>query len=244
LSDAVTAIDFGDAMRERFIRYASYVVTDRSIPDLRDGLKPSQRRVLWAMWEMGVRYNKPTKKSARVIGNAMGKYHPHGDQSLYSTLVRMAQSFSMNNPLLEGQGNFGSIDGDDPAAQRYCIPSGTPILLEDGTSKNVELLQVGDMVFTHRGVSRQIEGIFPQEHEDLIRIELDTGFVVFASPNHPLLVFRDGEWEWVRCEFIRESDCLAQLVSEGDSLTEANDINPAFLEAELDSCSALRKKLT
>jgi len=244
LSESVTPIDFSDAMRERFIRYATHVVMDRAVPDLRDGLKPSQRRILWAMWEMGIRHNKPTKKCARVTGNCMGKYHPHGDQALYGALVRMAQPWSLNHPLLEGQGNFGSIDGDSPAAQRYCIPSGTPIILENGTSKNVELLQVGDMVITHRGVSRPIEGVFPQEHEELIRVELNTGFVIYASPNHPLLVFREGEWKWVRCEFLTDIDYLAQLVSEGDGLTEADNINPALLTAELDSCSALGDKFS
>jgi len=95
------------------------VIIGRAIPDVRDGLKPVHRRILYAMYEMGNRYNKPYKKSARIVGDIIGKYHPHGDVAVYDTLVRLAQDFSMRYPLVDGQGNFGSIDGDPPAAMRY-----------------------------------------------------------------------------------------------------------------------------
>ena len=108
----------GDAKRS-YLDYAMSVIIGRAIPDVRDGLKPVHRRVLFAMSEMGNRWNKPYKKSARIVGDVIGKYHPHGDQAAYDTLVRMAQDFSLRYLLVDGQGNFGSIDGDPPAAMRY-----------------------------------------------------------------------------------------------------------------------------
>ncbi len=106
-------------MRRSYLDYAMSVIIGRALPDVRDGLKPVHRRVLWAMHELGNTSSKPYKKSARIVGDCMGKYHPHGDQSIYDTLVRMAQDFSMRYPLVDGQGNFGSVDGDNAAAQRY-----------------------------------------------------------------------------------------------------------------------------
>jgi len=112
-------ISIEEEMRRSYLDYAMSVIVSRAIPDARDGLKPVHRRILWSMNEQGYTYNKPYRKSARVVGDVIGKYHPHGDQSVYDALVRMAQDFSMRLPLLDGQGNFGSIDGDPPAAMRY-----------------------------------------------------------------------------------------------------------------------------
>ena len=106
-------------MRRSYLDYAMSVIIGRALPDVRDGLKPVHRRVLWAMNELGNHYNKPYKKSARVVGDTIGKYHPHGDTAVYDTVVRLAQEFSMRYPLVDGQGNFGSIDGDNAAAMRY-----------------------------------------------------------------------------------------------------------------------------
>lgn len=108
-----------DVMEEAYINYAMSVITDRALPDVRDGLKPVHRRIMWAMFEAGNTYNKGYKKSARMVGDVIGKYHPHGDTSVYDAAVRMAQTFSMCAPLIDGQGNMGSVDGDNPAAMRY-----------------------------------------------------------------------------------------------------------------------------
>jgi len=108
-----------DEMRQSYMDYAMSVIIGRALPDVRDGLKPVHRRVLYAMYDMGNTWNTPYKKSARVVGDVIGKYHPHGDVAVYDTIVRMAQDFSMRYPLVDGQGNFGSIDGDPPAAMRY-----------------------------------------------------------------------------------------------------------------------------
>ena len=112
-------VDIEDEMKRSYLDYAMSVIIGRALPDVRDGLKPVHRRVLYGMWESGNRSDRPYKKSARIVGDVMGKYHPHGDKAIYDTVVRMAQDFAMRYRLVDGQGNFGSIDGDNPAAMRY-----------------------------------------------------------------------------------------------------------------------------
>jgi len=130
----VEPVSIEHEMKTSYIDYAMSVIIGRAIPDVRDGLKPVHRRSLYAMWEMGNTSDKPTKKSARVVGEVMGKFHPHGDASIYDTIVKMAQPFSYRHMLVHGQGNFGSIDGDSAAASRYTEVRLTPYaetLLED-----------------------------------------------------------------------------------------------------------------
>jgi len=115
----LSVVSLEEEMKKSYLDYALSVIIGRAIPDIRDGLKPVHRRVLYAMWETGTLHNKPYKKSARIVGDVIGKYHPHGDAAVYDALVRMAQDFSLRYPLVDGQGNFGSVDGDPPAAMRY-----------------------------------------------------------------------------------------------------------------------------
>ena len=115
----VVPINIEDEMKSAYIDYSMSVIVSRALPDVRDGLKPVHRRVLYGMNELGMYSNRPYKKSARVVGEVLGKYHPHGDSSVYDTMVRMAQPWSLRYTLIDGQGNFGSIDGDPPAAMRY-----------------------------------------------------------------------------------------------------------------------------
>ncbi|MCY4291505.1 MAG: DNA gyrase subunit A, partial [Roseovarius sp.] len=122
-------VSISDEMKTSYLDYAMSVIVSRAIPDLRDGLKPVHRRILYAMHESGNVHDKPYRKSARPVGDVMGKYHPHGDSAIYDALVRMAQDFSMSLPLLDGQGNFGSLDGDNPAAMRY-----TEVRMDDPAS--------------------------------------------------------------------------------------------------------------
>lgn len=117
--EIIIPINIEDEMRGAYIDYSMSVIISRALPDVRDGLKPVHRRVLYGMLDLGVNWNKPYKKSARIVGEVLGKYHPHGDSSVYDTMVRMAQEWSLRYPLVDGQGNFGSIDGDSPAAMRY-----------------------------------------------------------------------------------------------------------------------------
>ena len=117
--ERIIPINIEDEMRSAYIDYSMSVIVSRALPDVRDGLKPVHRRVLYGMLDLGVLSNRPYKKSARIVGEVLGKYHPHGDSSVYDTMVRMAQDWSLRYPLVDGQGNFGSIDGDSPAAMRY-----------------------------------------------------------------------------------------------------------------------------
>src|SRR6201996_5403067 len=112
-------INIEDEMRRSYLDYSMSVIIGRALPDARDGLKPVHRRVLFSMQEMGLQYNKKFTKSAKVVGHVMGNYHPHGDSAIYDTMVRLAQDFSLRYPLIDGQGNFGSVDGDSAAAMRY-----------------------------------------------------------------------------------------------------------------------------
>ncbi len=115
----ILPVNIEDEMKESYLSYSMSVIVGRALPDVRDGLKPVHRRILYGMHEVGNAWNRPYKKSARIVGDVMGKYHPHGDSAIYDSLVRMAQEFSMRTPLVDGQGNFGSVDGDSPAAMRY-----------------------------------------------------------------------------------------------------------------------------
>jgi len=118
-NENIIPINIEDEMRGAYIDYSMSVIVSRALPDVRDGLKPVHRRILFGMQELGVMHNKPYKKSARIVGEVLGKYHPHGDSAVYETMVRMAQPWSLRYPLVDGQGNFGSVDGDNPAAMRY-----------------------------------------------------------------------------------------------------------------------------
>ena len=117
-------------MHDSMMPYAEYVIMERALPRVEDGLKPVQRRILYTMQELALMPDKPHKKSARIVGDALGKYHPHGDTSVYDAMVRMAQGFNMRYPLVDGHGNFGSIDGDSAAAMRYTEARMTPLALE------------------------------------------------------------------------------------------------------------------
>jgi DNA gyrase subunit A len=117
--EKIIQINIADEMKSAYIDYSMSVIVSRALPDVRDGLKPVHRRVLYGMLDLGVLSNRAHKKSARIVGEVLGKYHPHGDSSVYDTMVRMSQDWSLRYPMVDGQGNFGSIDGDNPAAMRY-----------------------------------------------------------------------------------------------------------------------------
>ncbi|CUW40313.1 DNA gyrase (type II topoisomerase), subunit A [Magnetospirillum sp. XM-1] len=137
----ITPVTIEDEMKRSYLDYAMSVIVSRALPDVRDGLKPVHRRILFAMNEAGYHYNKPFRKSARIVGDVMGKYHPHGDSAIYDAMVRMAQNFSMRLPLVDGQGNFGSMDGDPPAAMRYTearLARSAHSLLEDIDKETVD----------------------------------------------------------------------------------------------------------
>jgi DNA gyrase subunit A len=119
LFEKIIPIDIEKEVKKSFLEYSMSVIVSRAIPDFRDGLKPVHRRILYALYDQGMTHDKPHRKSATIVGEVMGKYHPHGDAAIYQTMVKMAQDFSMRYPLVDGHGNFGSIDGDAAAAMRY-----------------------------------------------------------------------------------------------------------------------------
>ena len=128
-NERIFQTDLRNEMSRSYLEYAMSVIVGRALPDARDGLKPVHRRILYAMYELGLTSGRPYRKCARVVGEVLGKYHPHGDTAVYDALVRMAQDFSMRMPLIDGHGNFGSVDNDPPAAMRYTAVSYTHLTL-------------------------------------------------------------------------------------------------------------------
>ena len=150
--EKVLPVSLEDEMKSSYIDYAMSVIVSRALPDVRDGLKPVHRRVLYGMHELGVAYNKPYKKSARIVGEVLGKYHPHGDTAVYDSMVRMVQEFSLRYPLVDGQGNFGSVDGDSAAAMRYTEARLARIseeMLRDLDKNTVDFVPPGHPIGSH-----------------------------------------------------------------------------------------------
>src|SRR6187551_1541401 len=167
-------------MRTSYLDYAMSVIVSRALPDVRDGFKPVHRRILYAMGEMGLSSTSSYRKCAAIVGEVMGKYHPHGDQSLYDALVRLAQDFSLRYPLVDGQGNFGSVDGDPPAAMRYTEARMTAIaseLLADIDKDTVEFVENYDG-------SRMQPSVLPAKLPNLL-INGSAGIAVGMATNIP-----------------------------------------------------------
>lgn len=140
--DRIIKVNIEEEMKSSYIDYSMSVIVSRALPDVRDGFKPVHRRILYDMMELGITHDKPTRKSARVVGDVLGKYHPHGDCSVYGALVRLAQPWNMRYTLVEGQGNFGSMDGDSAAAMRYTEARLSPVgeaMMQDIEKETVDM---------------------------------------------------------------------------------------------------------
>jgi DNA gyrase subunit A len=177
---SISGIAIEDELKRSYLDYAMSVIVSRALPDARDGLKPVHRRILYSMHETGNDWNKPYRKSSRVVGDTMGKYHPHGDQAIYDALVRMAQAFSMRAPLVDGQGNFGSVDGDEPAAMRYTEVRRAKIahaLTEDIEKDTVEFKDNYDG-------SEKEPSVFPARFPNLL-VNGSSGIAVGMATNVP-----------------------------------------------------------
>ena len=147
LKENIKNLTFEEALGERYVSYAMSTIVSRSLPDVRDGLKPVHRRLLYAMRELKLNPQSGFKKCARVVGDVIGKYHPHGDQSVYDAMVRLAQDFSVRYPLVDGQGNFGNVDGDNAAAMRYTearLTNIAELLLKDIDNDTVDFISTYD----------------------------------------------------------------------------------------------------
>ena len=203
----ISTISIEKEMKNSYLDYAMSVIVSRAIPDVRDGLKPVHRRILYAMNESGCYYNKPYRKSARIVGDVMGKYHPHGDAAIYDSLVRMAQDFSLLLPLVDGQGNFGSIDGDSPAAMRYTesrMAKAAHTLLED-IDKNT-------VTFQDNYDGSEVEPtVLPAKFPNLL-VNGAGGIAVGMATNIP--PFNLGEIIDACCEYIKDHDVSIERIAE------------------------------
>ncbi|MDT8445940.1 MAG: DNA gyrase subunit A [bacterium] len=177
---SVVPVNIEDSMRGAYLEYAMSVIVGRALPDVRDGLKPVHRRILFAMHDMSLSFNRPYMKSARVVGEVIGKYHPHGDSAVYDAIVRMVQDFSLRNPLIDGQGNFGSVDGDSPAAMRY-----TEVRLQRISSEFLSDLEKNTVDFTDNyDGSLKEPSVLPTKVPNLL-LNGSTGIAVGMATNIP-----------------------------------------------------------
>ena len=168
-------------MERSYLEYAMSVIVGRALPDVRDGLKPVHRRILYAMYELGLSPDRPYRKCARVVGDVLGKYHPHGDQSVYDALVRLVQSFSTRYPLLDGHGNFGSVDNDPPAAMRYTETRLAPVAFE------AMLTEIGEATvdFSDNFDSSQSEPVVLPAQLPILLLNGCSGIAVGMATNIP-----------------------------------------------------------
>jgi len=206
-------------MEESYLAYAMSVIVSRALPDVRDGLKPVHRRILYAMNEMGLRPNTKVVKSAKIVGQTMANYHPHGDTAIYDSLVRMAQNFSLRYPFVHGQGNWGSLDGDSAAAMRYCLTGDSLISTEKGlvpieklsTSDKLDTQDIDTKVLSYgRKINKGVKWFDSGEHPT-IKITTSRGFSIQGSYNHPILVWTKAEdgapkYSWKLLSEVRAGD--------------------------------------
>ncbi len=220
----ILEINVGDEMRASFLEYAYSVIYSRALPDARDGLKPVQRRILYTMADMGLRPDRGHVKSARVVGEVMGRLHPHGDGAIYDALVRMAQPWSMRLPTIDGHGNFGSPD-DPPAAMRYCVTGDTHVRLADGRSVRIDrLVELPDdseaeadfEVVNKDGKAVPVSRVFNSGEHPVKRLVTKSGHTIRGSHNHPVLcllpVAGVPMFQWLRLDEITPGTvvCLAR----------------------------------
>ncbi|MBI4432356.1 MAG: DNA gyrase subunit A [Candidatus Omnitrophica bacterium] len=198
-NEKIVPVFIEQEMKTSYLNYAMSVIVGRALPDVRDGLKPVHRRILYAMRELGLDHSKPYKKSARIVGEVLGKFHPHGDTAVYDTLVRMVQDFSLRYPLVDGQGNFGSVDGDSPAAMRYCVTGDTLMVTDQGLIPIAELLsrreysggteEIDTLVLSREGRVHSASKWFDSGTHPTLKITTGRGFSLRGSYNHPILTW-------------------------------------------------------
>ncbi|PIU25855.1 MAG: DNA gyrase subunit A [Candidatus Infernicultor aquiphilus] len=226
-------VDIGEEVKEAYLSYAMSVIVGRALPDVRDGLKPVHRRVLYAMGKLGNTSDKAYKKSARIVGEILGKYHPHGDVAVYDTIVRMAQDFSYRYPLIDGQGNFGSVDGDSAAAMRYCVTGDTLLLSDKGIIpireiSNEKECDIDLKILNYEGKKKKAVKFFNSGQHKTIKITTEQGYELRGTYNHPILcweVNRFGipDFTWKLLEDIDKNDYV--LLSRGAALFSSKDLD-------------------
>ncbi|MFH1551744.1 MAG: DNA gyrase subunit A [bacterium] len=220
-------------MEECYLDYAMSVIIGRALPDVRDGLKPVHRRILYAMYRMGLSSSAKYRKSATVVGEVLGKYHPHGDMAVYESMVRMAQDFSLRYPLVNGQGNFGSIDGDNAAAHRYCLTGDTLVLTDKGIMPIKEISLNGKetincKLLNYRGEQVRASKFFNSGKHKIIEIITEQDYRLRGSYNHPVLCWGLNDFgfptiEWKLLQDISTDDYV--LINRNFSLFGKKDLD-------------------
>lgn len=188
-----------EEMKTAYLNYAMSVIIGRALPDVRDGLKPVHRRILYTMYNQGMFHNRPFKKCAKIVGQCLSDWHPHGDSSVYDALVRMAQDFSLRNPLVKSQGNFGSIDGDNAAAYRYCLTADTLIQTENGllpieSISNKSEKKIKLEILNYQGKRKTAVKFFNSGKHDIYKLTTSQDYSIKGSSNHPILCWSKNEF--------------------------------------------------
>ncbi|MDQ3729722.1 MAG: DNA gyrase subunit A, partial [Actinomycetota bacterium] len=244
-------------MRSSYLDYAMSVIVGRALPDVRDGLKPVHRRVLYAMHDLGLQPNRGYRKCAFIVGEVMGKYHPHGDSAIYDTLVRLAQDFALRSPLVDGQGNFGSIDDDPAAAMRYCVTGDTRIATPNGTAR-IDAIVPGarpesdtdiDLeVLDRLGQRVRASKLFHSGAHPTLRMRATTGEELVGSFNHPVLCRVDMAGVplllWKLLQEIKPGDRVAMRAETGERLEGCAHIASTSLQTfECSAATALLERV-
>ncbi|HTX86456.1 MAG TPA: DNA gyrase subunit A, partial [Candidatus Nanoarchaeia archaeon] len=221
-----------EEMSRSYLDYAMSVIVSRALPDVRDGLKPVHRKILYAMWDIGLRAGGKFRKSATVVGEVLGKYHPHGDTAAYESMVRMAQDFSMRYPLVKGQGNFGSMDGDSAAAMRYCLSGDSLILTDRGILPIAEVSggkeeKINLKILNYQGKIKKADKFFNSGRHRIIKITTQEGYSLRGSYNHPILVWQLNEFSiptvgWKLLQDVTAEDYA--IISRSASLFSAKNL--------------------
>jgi len=222
-----------EEMKESYLDYAMSVIVSRALPDVRDGLKPVHRRILYAMHGMGLSSGTKYRKSATIVGETLGKYHPHGDVAVYESMVKMAQNFYLRYPLVDGQGNFGSLDGDNAAAHRYCLTGDTLVLTNKGIVPIKKISSTGKenidcKVLNYQGKIVKATKFFNSGKHKIIEIETKQGYKIKGSYNHPVLCWGLNNFgfptiEWKLLKDVSDKDYV--LISRNFSLFSKEELN-------------------
>jgi len=219
MKENIKDVHLHEELTRSYLDYAMSTIVARSLPDVRDGFKPVHRRILFAMKENGYDYDKPFRKSARIVGDVIGKYHPHGDSAVYEAMVRMARDWSMRLTLVEGQGNFGSIDGDPPAAMRYCVTGDTRVWVDgrlpqiNGLSDTMDEAEINLNVLSYDGRINTATKFFNCGVHPVWKLTTYEGFKIRGTGNHPVLVM--GQYEglpvigWKLLDEVKPGDLVA-----------------------------------
>lgn len=235
---------FEDEMGQSYIDYAMSVISERALPDVRDGLKPVQRRVLYDMEDLNISHDKPHRKSARIVGDTMGRLHAHGDSSIYGTVVHMSQEWNYNHPLVDKHGNMGSIEGDGAAAMRYCVAGRSLVSTSEGLIPIEEIAGETELnsdnpidiqVKSRNGAINESHVLFNSGEHECLLIILNNGQCLACTENHPVLIRKQGRKIWRLAKDIHpkercviDTDISNALFGKNDNLEEAIELAKAF----------------